>query len=170
MRYHPIVRETPSPEGRRKEARRMNAQSPQISPEFFTEMQGKAIEAFSVLADMNHRVLQGLVGLSASTAKEGLRTYAELQSATVEAARAPHAPIGTDTIETLGHNPFALYQKSLLALVEGTQKSFRLVEANAQVVTRTAERVQASAEQTGQQIQETLTASVNRLKEIYARS
>ncbi len=147
----------------------MNAQSPQISAEFFTEMQGKAIEAFSVLADMNHRVLQGLVGLSASTAKEGLRTYAELQSATVEAARAPHAPVGPDTFETLSQNPFALYQKSLLALVEGTQKSFRLVEANAQVVTRIAERVQASAERTGQEIQETLATSVNRLKEIYAR-
>jgi hypothetical protein len=150
----------------------MNTQSSQISPEFFAEMQGKAIEAFSVLADMNHRVLQGLVGLSASTAKEGLRTYAELQSATVEAARTPHAPFGAPetTFEALSHNPFALYQKSLLALVEGTQKSFRLVEANAQVVTRTAERVQASAEQAGQEIQETLAASVNRLKEIYARS
>jgi hypothetical protein len=147
----------------------MNVQQQPISPEFFAEMQGKALEAFSILADMNHRVLQGLVGLSASTAKEGLRTYAELQSATVEAARAPHSPVGPETIEALRQNPFAWYQKSLLTLVEGTQKAFRLVEANAQVVTRTAERVQASAEQTGQEIQETLTASVNRLKEIYAR-
>ena len=145
-------------------------QQPQLSPEFFAEMQGKALEAFSVLADMNHRVLQGLVGLSASTAKEGLRTYAELQSAAVEAARTPQASMGPETFETLRQNPFAWYQKSLLALVEGTQRSFRLVEANAQVVTRTAERVQASAEHTGQEIQETLTASVNRLKEIYARA
>ena len=49
----------------------MEAQQSQLSPEFFVEMQGKALEAFSVLADMNHRVLQGLVGLSASAAKEG---------------------------------------------------------------------------------------------------
>ena len=48
----------------------MNIPQPQLSPEFFAEMQGKALEAFSVLADMNHRVLQGLVGLSASTAKD----------------------------------------------------------------------------------------------------
>jgi hypothetical protein len=147
----------------------MNVQSPQISPEFFAQMQGKALEAFAVLADMNHRVLQGLVGLSASTAKEGLRTYAELQSATVEAARMPQAPSGHETLEGLQQNPFAWYQKSLLTLVEGTQRAFRLVEANAQVVTRTAERVQASAEQTGQEIRETLSTSVNRLKEIYAR-
>ena len=148
----------------------MNVTQPQLSPEFFAEMQGKALEAFSVLADMNHRVLQGLVGLSASTAKEGLRTYAELQSASVEAARAPHTSPGPESFEALRQNPFAWYQKSLLAVVEGTQKSFRLVEANAQVVTRTAERVQASAEQAGQELQETLSASVNRLKEIYARA
>ena len=147
----------------------MNTQHPQISPEFFAEMQGKALEAFSIMADMNHRVLQGLVGLSASAAKEGIRTYAELQSATVEAARSPQATVGAETFEAPYQNPFAWYQKSLLALVDATQKSFRLVEANAQVVTRTAERVQASAEQTGQEIQETLTTSVNRLKEVYAR-
>jgi hypothetical protein len=147
----------------------MNVQQP-ISPEFFADMQGKALEAFSVLADMNHRVLQGLVGLSASTAKEGLRTYAELQTATVEAARTPQSPVGPETIDALRQNPFAWYQRSLLTLVEGTQKAFHLVEANAQVVTRTAERVQASAEQTGQEIQETLMTSVNRLKEIYARA
>jgi hypothetical protein len=147
----------------------MNIPQSQLSPEFFTEMHGKALEAFSVLADMNHRVLQGLVGLSASTAKEGLRTYAEVQSASVEAARAQHTTVAPESFEAFSQNPFAWYQKSLLALVEGTQKSFRLVEANAQVVTRTAERVQASAEQTGHDIQETLTTSVNRLKEIYAR-
>jgi hypothetical protein len=142
---------------------------PPISPEFFAEMQGKALETFSVLADMNHRVLQGLVGLSASTAKEGLRTYAELQSATVEAARTPQPHVTPESVEAFRQNPFAWYQRTLLTLVEGTQKAFGLVEANAQVVTRTAERVQASAEQAGQEIQETLTASVNRLKEIYAR-
>ena len=148
----------------------MNTQQPQLSPEFFAEMQGKALEAFSILADMNHRVLQGLVGLSAATAKEGLRTYAELQSATVDTARTPQAPpVGPEAFEALRQNPFAWYQKGLLGVVEGTQKSFRLVEANAQVVTRTAERVQAAAEQAGQEIQETLTTSVNRLKEIYAR-
>jgi hypothetical protein len=147
----------------------MNTQHPQISPEFFAEMQGKALEAFSIMADMNHRVLQGLVGLSASAAQEGIRTYAELQTAAVEAVRTPQLAFGGDSIEALRQNPFGWYQKSLLALVEGTQRAFHLVEANSQVVTRTAERLQASAEQTGQEIQETLDTSVNRLKEVYAR-
>ena len=61
----------------------MNTTQAQISPEFFTAMQGKALEAFAVVSEMNHRVLQGLVGLSAATANEGLRTYTELHSAAV---------------------------------------------------------------------------------------
>lgn len=148
----------------------MSTQHSPLSPELVAQMQGKAIEAFSVLADMNHRVLQGLVGLSASTAKEGLRTYAELQSATVESAQGSQAAVEPEAFDALRQNPLLWYQRSLLALVEGTQKAFRLAEANAQVVTRTAERVQASAEQAGHDIQETLTASAGRLKEIYRRA
>jgi hypothetical protein len=142
-----------------------------ISTEFFTEMQSKALEAFSAVADMNHRVLQELVGLSASTAKEGMRAYAELQSATVEAARAAQTRLGQpQTTDDLRQNPFAWYQKGLLAVVEGTQKAFHLVEANAQVVTRSAERIQASADRASHEIQETLTATAGRMQEIYGRS
>ena len=145
----------------------MKPTQPEISPEFFAAIQGKALEAFSVVADMNHRVLQGFVGLSAATAKEGLRTCAELQLATMESARAAEAPMSPTTVEPLRENPFAWYQKSLLALVEGTEKACRLVETNAQVVTRSAERLQASADQTGREIQEALTSSVSRFKAIY---
>jgi len=144
--------------------------APKISPEFFTSMQGKALEAFSVVAEMNHRVLQGLVGLSAATAREGLRACADLQSATVESVRTAQSPMTPEALEALRANPFAWYQKSLLAMVEATQKAFHFVEANAQVVTRSAERLQASTDQTGREIQEALTTSVGRIKEIYARS
>ena len=148
----------------------MNVQQPQLSPEFFAEMQGKALEAFSVLADMNHRVLQGLVGLRRPPPRKGSApTPSSSRPASRRRARRTGAR-GAGKLRGLRQNPFAWYQKGLLALVEGTQKSFRLVEANAQVVTRTAERVQASAEQAGQEIQETLTTSVNRLKEIYAHA
>ncbi len=144
--------------------------SPHLSPEFFTQMQGKALDAFAVLTEMNHRILQGLVGLGATAATEGLRTYAELQTATVDAARAAQTAAGADGGEAAPANPFAWYQKGLLTLVDGTQRAFRLVEANAQAVTRTAERLQASTEQAGHEIQEVLTTSATRLKEIYARS
>ncbi|HSE94628.1 MAG TPA: hypothetical protein VLD61_01975 [Methylomirabilota bacterium] len=139
-----------------------------VSPEFFADMQSKALETVSVLAEMNHRVVQELVGLSASAAKEGMRAYAELQTATMHAIRATQPAAGpAEPVEALGANPFAWYQKSLLAMVEGSQKAFRLLEANGQIVTRSAERLQASADRTGQDIQEVLTSSVSRMKEIY---
>lgn len=140
-----------------------------VSPEFFTEMQAKALEAVSVIAEMNHRVLQELVGLSASTAKEGMRAYADVQAATVQAARAAQPTGHGESFEAFPPHPFAWYQKGLLTMVEGAQATFRLLEANGQVVTRSAERLQASAGQTGQEIQEALTASVSRMKEIYRR-
>ena len=116
-------------------------------PEFFTQMQTKALDAFAAFAETNQRVLQGFVDLSVSTAKESMRAYAELQSAAVEAARAAQgngaAPV-LPTPEEFRSDPFTWYQKGLLTTVDGTQKVFRLLEANAQVVTRSAERLQAT--------------------------
>jgi len=147
----------------------VNTAAPQSSAEPFSQLQNQALEALSVVADMNHRVLEGLVGLSAATARESLRAYAELQTATVNAMRATQPPQAADVFSTIRTNPFAWYQKGLMTLIEGTHQACRLVEANAQVVTRSAERVQASAEQAAREIQETLTASVNRLKELCGR-
>jgi hypothetical protein len=142
--------------------------------ELFTQIQTKALDAFAAFAETNQRVLQGFVDLSVSTAKESMRAYAELQSAAVETARAnqpvdPTAPI-FPTAEELRTDPFTWYQKGLLTSIDGTQKMFRLMEANAQVVTRSAERLQASAERTGKEIQEALTSYVTRMKGLYARN
>ncbi len=97
---------------------------PQAASELFTDMQAKALDAFAAFAETNQRVLQGFVDLSISTAKEGMRAYAELQSAAVEAARSaqPAVPApGFPTIEELRADPFTWYQKGLLTTVDGTQ-------------------------------------------------
>jgi hypothetical protein len=49
--------------------------------ELFAQMTGKAVETltFSLSADASQKVLRALVDLSASTAKEAVRLYAELQ-------------------------------------------------------------------------------------------
>jgi hypothetical protein len=145
----------------------------QSPTELFAQMQAKALDAFAALAETNQRVLQGFVDLSVSAAREGLRAYAELQSAAVDAARTTAQPAtspGLPTMEELRSDPFTWYQKGLLTTVDGTQRAFRLMEANAQVVTRSAERLQASAERTGKEIQEVLTSYVGRMKDIYARN
>ena len=64
----------------------------QTPTEMFTGMQAKALDAFAALAETNQRVLQGFVDLSVTAAREGMRAYAELQSAAVDAAEGPLQP------------------------------------------------------------------------------
>jgi len=88
--------------------------------EIFAQGSGKAVEMLTVWADANQRIMLDLVELSAAAAKEGVRLYAELQQAGLEA------------------------------------------------VTRTAERLQTTAEQAGKGIQQSVTNAVTKTKEVYA--
>ena len=103
-----------------------------------------SIETLTVWADANQRVLRELAELSAATTKEGVRLYAELQQSGIEAFRG--------------------------LLTEGVgspEKWFRLLEGNAQAVTRTAERLSTTAEQTAKGIQQSFTEAVTKVKEAY---
>ena len=61
--------------------------NPMQMSEPMAELTGRTVEAFSLWADASQKVLRELVDLSASTAKEGVRLYAEIQSSALEAAR-----------------------------------------------------------------------------------
>ena len=142
-----------------------------VSPELFTEMQTKTVEAFSAFSQANQRVMQQLVELSTEAAREGMRASFELQTATVDAVRAAQAATAPrEPAESATQDPFAAYQKGLAGAVDGTQKALRLMETQAQILTRSAERFQVSAERTGREIQEALTSYVGRMKEIYGRN
>ncbi len=138
--------------------------------EMFAHATGRAVEALSMVAEANQKILRDLVDLSASTAKEGVRLYAELQSSAVEALKE-----GQDyllrrqaEIQDAPRDPFAFYQKGVLESVEGAQKTFKIFEANAQAMTRSAERLQATAEQTGKEIQATFAQVAGKVKSIYS--
>jgi hypothetical protein len=138
--------------------------------EMFTQSAGKAVETLTVWADANQRVLRELAELSAATAKEGVRLYAELQQSGLEAVREAQATAmrWQATWQEAPRDPLAWYQRALTDGVEHTQKWFRLVEGNAQAVTRTAERLQSTAEQTGKGIQESISEAVTKMKDVYA--
>jgi|GEM_PF-657256 len=141
-------------------------------PELLADMQSKTLDALTVFAQANQRVVQELVEFSTSAAKEGMRAYAELQSAALEAAREGQPGVASqrDRLEELKQDPFTWYQNNLLAAVDGTQKAFKLFETNAQILTRSAERLQASAQRTGKEIQEALTTYMTRMKGLSARN
>ncbi len=138
--------------------------------EVFNQATSKALETVTLFAEANQRVLRDMAELSAGAAKEGFRLYAELQQSAIDAMREGQAAaIRWQSYWQEGpKDPVQWYQKALAESVEGTQKWFRLVEANAQAVTKSAERIQASAEQVGKGIQETYSGVVTKMKDGYA--
>ena len=140
--------------------------------EVFNQATGKALETVTLWAEANQRLMRELVEFSAGSAKEGVRLYAELQQSAIEALRdGQAAALRMQTSWPQGTNdPVQWYQKTIAESVDGAQKMFRLIEGNAQAVTRSAERLQESAEQAGKGIQETFSAVVSKMKESYAQN
>jgi len=138
--------------------------------EMFTQNSGKVVEAMTVWSEANQRVVRELAELSAVAAKEGVRLHAELQQSGIEALREAQAVAmrWQSGWQETARDPFAWYHRALTDSVENTQKWFRMLEGNAQSVTRTAERLQTSTEQAGKGIQESFTEAVTRLKDVYA--
>jgi len=138
--------------------------------EMFTQGTGKAIETMTLWADANQRVMRELAELSAATAKESVRLYAEMQQAYIEALRDAQATTlrWQSSWQDAPRDPLAWYQRALTDGVENTQKWFRILEGNAQAMTRTAERMQTTAEQAGKGIQESFSETVTKLKGVYA--
>ena len=136
------------------------------------EATGKAIDAMSYWADANQRALNSLVELGTGAAKETLKLYAELQQSALDAVREGQATAlrWQSGWQEAPRDPMAWYQKAMANSVDGAQKWFRLIESNAQAVTKSAERMQASAEQAGRGIQQTFSEVVTRTKDAYTRS
>jgi hypothetical protein len=134
--------------------------------EMVGQLTGKMVETMTVWAEAHHRVLRELVELSTVSAKEGVRLCGELQQGALETLRSSQSA-GTNwqTAWTDGaKDPAQVYQKALMTGVEGFEKGFKLMEGQAQAITRSAERLQTSAEQAGKGIQETYSAAVEKMK------
>jgi hypothetical protein len=138
--------------------------------DLMSQLSGRTAEAFSVWADANQKILRELVDLSASTAKEGVRLYAEIQSSAVEAMKEGQSYLlhRQDELSDAARDPLSFCQKGMLESAESTQRTFRLVEGAAQAMTRSAERLQVSAEQTGKEIQATCTQFAGKVKSLCA--
>jgi polyhydroxyalkanoate synthesis regulator phasin len=146
------------------------ATNPMQPNEFLAQLTTRTVEAFSLMADANQKVLRELVDLSASTAKEGVRLYAELQSSAVEAVKEGQSQRRQDELPDAPRDPLSFYQKGVLESVESAQRAFKVVEGTAQAMSRSAERMQATAEHTGKEIQATFTQLAGKVQTLYTRS
>ncbi|MEK7388010.1 MAG: hypothetical protein AABZ83_16345 [candidate division NC10 bacterium] len=140
--------------------------------ELLGQFTGKAVETMTVWADANQRVLREMVEFGAAGAKESVRLYAELQQSAIEALKdSQAAALRWQTAWQDGaKDPVQFYQKAVADSVDTAQKAFKVLEAGAQAVTRSAERLQTSAEQAGKGIQETYTAVVAKMKDVYSQN
>jgi len=132
----------------------------------------KAVEALTIWTDASQRVLDDLVELGTATAKEGVKLFAQLQHCALDAFRDNHATAlrWQAAWQEAPKDPVAWYQKAVVGSVEGAQKAVRRLEGQAQMFTRTAERLHASAEQAGRDLQETFTTVAARMKDTYSKS
>lgn len=139
------------------------------SNELLAQFTGRAVEAFSLWADANQKLLRDLVDLSASTAKEGVRLCAEIQSSAVEAVKEGQSYVlrRQDELPEAPRDPLSLYQKGLLESVESAQRTFNVFEGTAQAMSRPAERLQVTAEHTGKEIQATFTQRAGKVQSLY---
>jgi hypothetical protein len=133
---------------------------------------GTAMETMTLWADVNQRVLREMTELAAGTAKESVRLYAELQQGAIDALRDSHAVTlrWQESWQQGAKDPLLWYQTALAEGVEAAQKMFRYVEGNVQAVARSAERLQASTEKTGKDIQETVSSLATKMKDVYAQN
>lgn len=115
--------------------------TPTANPaDLFGQFTAKAFEGLGLWAEANQKVLQNLVDLSTATAIEGVKVYAELQASAVQAVKG-----GQDVL---------LGAKGCLNAAQ--KDPFGMLERTAETVTRSAERLQVSAEHAS-----------NRLKTLY---
>ena len=144
--------------------------NPMPSSELLSQVTGRAVEAFSLWADANQKILRELVDLSATTAKEGVRLYAEIQSSAVEAVKEGQSYLLRRQREPpdATRDPVTFYQNGVVESVEGTQRGFRLLETTAQAVTRSSERLQMRAAQAGTEIQAAVVQLAGKMKSLYA--
>jgi hypothetical protein len=145
--------------------------NPMQPNEFLAQLTTRTVEAFSLMADANQKVLRDLVDLSASTAKEGVRLYAELQSSAVEAMKEGQSYMQRrqDELPDAPRDPMSFYQKGVLESVETAQRAFKVFEGTAQAMSRSAERMQVTAETTGKEIQATYTQLTGKVQSLYTR-
>jgi hypothetical protein len=150
----------------------MEPKSSQTQPPFSSSMDTRSLETLSALAEVNQVVMGQLIELGSSALRETLRAYVEMQSASLDAARsAPALSLPTrETIQELAQDPFTVYRRALLRAAEDTQRAAGLFETGAHIVSRGAERFNATADRAGKDIRAAVTSCTERIKDMYTQN
>ena len=130
----------------------------------------KTLETISLWSETNMQILRQLLDCSASTAREGLSLFTELQTSVFEIAKQGQSYMlqRLSELPDAPKHPMEYYQKSLTAGIDAAEQVYKLQLGNAQVLLRSAEQVGIVAQQTSQRIQESYKELADRLRSLYA--
>jgi len=122
--------------------------------------------------DVNRRMLGDLTELSIAAVKETSELVADLQRSTLDAFHDQQDALlrwHAMWPEAFA-DPLRWYQKMLLESVDLAQRTIRLIGANARALSRAVDRAHATVEQTGQRVEETLSSTASRAREVVRRA
>jgi hypothetical protein len=126
----------------------------------------RAFDTVNLWAEVGQKVTQQLLELSAASAKDGLKLVTEIQAANIDAVRDNVAFASTPkgSVEDWQRNPGDWYRTSVLSGIEQAQKSFRVLEGNAQALTRYAESLSSTATEATSKLQEAYETVAERFR------
>ena len=136
--------------------------------EFFRQFTGRTVETMTAWAETQQKIVRELAELAAGATQESAHFYAGLQATGVEAFKEGQAALLRSPGEWSAavKSPAAWYQKALQEGTEQVQKAFRCAEGNAQAFARSAERIQTQAEKAAREIQQAVTAVMEKTRPV----
>ncbi len=136
--------------------------------QMFEQFSDKAIKTLSLWTDANQKIVRELATLSATSAKEGVELYGQLQASTLDAMKTGQAywlRHQHDLPKWMG-DPMGSFHAHLLEAMQEGQKGLKMFQDSVQAMVQTAEHIQAANEKATKGLQETYTTLATGVKEM----
>lgn len=134
----------------------------------FDQLANKGTHASAVLTEANQRVMSEFIGLSMETMQESARLFRQFQHSTIDIIRESQAAaLRCQTVwPQVFTDPLRWYQTVWQEGMESARKAFGVVNGTSEAVTDSVGRLQASTQQAGTKIEQTLSTAASRIKDL----
>ncbi len=147
-----------------EQTRRLGDQMRREASQTLAQIAGAGMEAIGAWADVNQRVLREVSELGIRMAREMTALSTDMGRSMIDLycdGQATALRLQATWPEALT-DPLSWYQRALSTTVDTTQKAFKAMDGNAQVITESVHRLQSSADQAGRGIEEAFKTAASR--------
>lgn len=137
--------------------------------EALTETINKAVQAFSLVSEVNRNLSGRTVEVSAAIAREGVQYLGDVQGTIRQASEEAQDFWNRQlaVAQELPNDPVRFPQKSVALYWEGGEKVARLLDAQREALTRLTETVQNLLDRAGRETRETTTKHTEKILDLY---